>query len=233
MPYIGKKTRPIHRGRPRHARDHRNRGPQADLQTPRPQDVLRLREPGSSTEQTFRENSSDFDKIRLRQRIAVDMAGRTTASTDDRAGCGHASGAGPGGLDAGCRSADGEIKAARAAEKFGVPLLCRTMSICSIEDVAETHVQAVLVSGLHAEGRRFHAAPVRPRQGRRRLPALVITVDLQMLGQRHKDLKNGLSAPPKLTPASMPPCDQGALGAGDAAEPSGASSAISWAMPRA
>jgi L-lactate dehydrogenase (cytochrome) len=133
----------------------------------------------------------------------------------------------------GMQSADGEIKAARAAEKFGVPFTLSTMSICSIEDVAEPHDETLLVPGLHAEGRRLHEAALFDRAKDAKCSALVITVDLQIMGQRHKDLKNGLSAPPKLTPASMANLATKMRGGWRCCRPSGASSAISWAMPRA
>jgi L-lactate dehydrogenase (cytochrome) len=102
----------------------------------------------------------------------------------------------------GMQSADGEIKAARAAEKFGVPFTLSTMSICSIEDVASEHEQSLLVSGLHAADDDFMKR-LFDRAKEAKCSALVITVDLQIMGQRHSDLKNGLSAPPKLTPASI------------------------------
>jgi L-lactate dehydrogenase (cytochrome) len=90
----------------------------------------------------------------------------------------------------------------RAAEAFGMPFTLSTMSICSIEDVPRTRRQTVLVPALRDARPRLHRAPDRPRQGRG-CGALVLTLDLQILGQRHKDLKNGLSAPPKLTLANM------------------------------
>ncbi len=116
-------------------------------------------ESGSWTEQTFRDNTSDFQDIRLRQRVAVDMAGRSLNSQMIGEDVAMPVALAPVGLT-GMQSADGEIKAARAAEKFGVPFTLSTMSICSIEDVAERDDQAVLVSGLHAERHRFHAAAV-------------------------------------------------------------------------
>lgn len=158
-------------------------------------------ETGSWTEQTFRENSSDFDLIRLRQRIAVDMAGRTTRSQMIGQDVAMPVALAPVGLT-GMQSADGEIKAARAAERFGVPFTLSTMSICSIEDVAENTTKPFW----------FQVYTLKDDDFMRRLiarakvagcSALVITVDLQVLGQRHKDLKNGLSAPPKLTAKSI------------------------------
>ena len=159
-------------------------------------------ETGSWTEQTLRENSSDFDLIRLRQRIAVDMAGRIYCEPDDWAGrVSMPVALAPVGLT-GMQSADGEIKAARAAEKFGVPFTLSTMSICSIEDVAEHTTKPFWFQVYTLKDDDF----MRRLIGRAKdagCSALVITVDLQVLGQRHKDLKNGLSAPPKLTVKSI------------------------------
>jgi L-lactate dehydrogenase (cytochrome) len=158
-------------------------------------------ETGSWTEQTFRENSSDFDLIRLRQRIAVDMAGRTTQSQMIGQDVSMPVALAPVGLT-GMQCADGEIKAARAAEKFGVPFTLSTMSICSIEDVAENTTKPFWFQVYTLKDDDF----MRRLIGRAKdagCSALVITVDLQVLGQRHKDLKNGLSAPPKLTVKSI------------------------------
>lgn len=158
-------------------------------------------ESGSWTEQTFRENTSDFELIRLRQRIARDMTGRTTKRTILGQEQAMPVILAPVGLT-GMQHADGEIKAARAAYDFGVPFTLSTMSICSIEDVASETGQPFW----------FQVYTLKDDDFMRRLfarakdancSALVITVDLQMLGQRHKDLKNGLSAPPKLTVKSM------------------------------
>ncbi|MFT6533014.1 MAG: L-lactate dehydrogenase (cytochrome) [Limimaricola cinnabarinus] len=158
-------------------------------------------ESGSWTEQTFRENTTDFEKIRLRQKVAVDMSDRSTV--------GHMLGEkvampvalAPVGMT-GMQNADGEIKAARAAEKFGVPFTLSTMSICSIEDVAE-HTSAPFWFQLYVMRDEDFVDRIIERAKRAGCPALVLTLDLQLLGQRHKDLKNGLSAPPKLTPATM------------------------------
>lgn len=158
-------------------------------------------ESGSWTEQTFRENTSDFDQIRLRQRVAVDMTNRTTRSQMIGEDVAMPVALAPVGLT-GMQSADGEIKAARAAEKFGVPFTLSTMSICSIEDVAEHTTkpfwfQVYTVKDDDFMRRLFERARVAG------CSAIVITLDLQILGQRHKDLKNGLSAPPKFTVASV------------------------------
>jgi len=158
-------------------------------------------ETGSWTEQTFRDNSSDFDEIRLRQRIAVDMAGRTTAAKMVGQDYAMPVALAPVGL-CGMQSADGEIKAARAAEKFGVPFTLSTMSICSIEDVA-SHTSKPFWFQVYTLKDDAFMKRLFARASDAKCSALVITVDLQVLGQRHKDLKNGLSAPPKLTPASI------------------------------
>ncbi|MEZ5778100.1 MAG: alpha-hydroxy acid oxidase [Paracoccaceae bacterium] len=154
-------------------------------------------ESGSWTEQTFRENSSDFAEIRLRQRIAVDMTGRTTESEMLGEKVAMPVALAPVGLT-GMQSADGEIKAARAAEKFGVPFTLSTMSICSIEDVA-AHTAGPFWFQIYTLNDDDFNQRIIDRAKAAGCSALVITVDLQILGQRHKDLKNGLSAPPKLT----------------------------------
>jgi len=158
-------------------------------------------ESGSWTEQTFRENTSDFDQIRLRQRIAVDMTNRNTASQMIGQDVAMPVALAPVGLT-GMQCADGEIKAAKAAEKFGVPFTLSTMSICSIEDVAENTTkpfwfQVYTLKDDDFMNRLFDRARAA------NCSAMVITLDLQIMGQRHKDLKNGLSAPPKFTIASM------------------------------
>ncbi|MFW5641323.1 MAG: alpha-hydroxy acid oxidase [Roseicyclus sp.] len=158
-------------------------------------------ESGSWTEQTFRENSSDFDEIRLRQRIAVDMSGRTTASRMVGQDVAMPVALAPVGL-CGMQSADGEIKAAKAAEKFGVPFTLSTMSICSIEDVARNTRKPFWFQVYTLRDDDFMKR-LFARAKEAKCSALVITVDLQILGQRHRDIKNGLSAPPKLTPASI------------------------------
>ncbi|MGO4916650.1 alpha-hydroxy acid oxidase [Pseudogemmobacter sp. W21_MBD1_M6] len=158
-------------------------------------------ESGSWTEQTFRENSSDFDQIRLRQRIAVDMTNRTTKSQMIGQDVAMPVALAPVGLT-GMQCADGEIKAARAAAKFGVPFTLSTMSICSIEDVAENTDKPFWFQVYTLKDDDFMRRLI-DRAKAANCSALVITVDLQILGQRHKDLKNGLSAPPKLTVGSI------------------------------
>ena len=158
-------------------------------------------ESGSWTEQTFRENSSDFADIRLRQRIAVDMTGRTVATQMIGQDVAMPVALAPVGLT-GMQNADGEIKAARAAEKFGVPFTLSTMSICSIEDVAR-HTSSPFWFQIYTLNDDAFNASIINRAKAAGCSALVITVDLQILGQRHKDLKNGLSAPPTLTIPTM------------------------------
>lgn len=156
---------------------------------------------GSWTEKTFRENTSDFDQIYLRQRVAVDMSGRSTASQMIGQDFSMPVALAPVGLT-GMQSADGEIKAARAAEKFGVPFTLSTMSICSIEDVAENTTKPFWFQVYTLKDDDFMQR-LFDRAKAANCSAAVITVDLQVLGQRHKDLKNGLSAPPKLTAKSV------------------------------
>ncbi|MGB3315625.1 MAG: alpha-hydroxy acid oxidase [Albidovulum sp.] len=158
-------------------------------------------ESGSWTEQTFRENTSDFAGIRLRQRIAVDMTGRSTAGQMIGQDVAMPVALAPVGL-MGMQSADGEIKVARAAERFGVPFTLSTMSICSIEDVAD-HVTKPFWFQIYTLNDDDFNRKIINRAKAAGCSALVITVDLQILGQRHKDLKNGLSAPPKLTLSTM------------------------------
>ncbi len=158
-------------------------------------------ESGSWTEQTFRENSSDFDRIYLRQRVAIDMEGRKTASKMIGQDVAMPVALAPVGLT-GMQHFDGEIKAAKAAEKFGVPYSLSTMSICSIEDVAENTSKPFWMQVYTLKDDDFMQR-LFDRAKEAKCSAAIITVDLQLLGQRHKDLKNGLSAPPKLTPASV------------------------------
>ena len=158
-------------------------------------------ESGSWTEQTFRENTTDFGKIRLRQRVAVDMSGRSTASSMVGQEVAMPVALAPVGLT-GMQHADGEILAAKAAEKFGVPFTLSTMSICSIEDVA-AKTKAPFWFQLYTMRDEDFVRRLIERAKAAGCSALVITLDLQILGQRHKDLKNGLSAPPKLTLATM------------------------------
>ncbi|NBV60411.1 MAG: alpha-hydroxy-acid oxidizing protein [Rhodobacteraceae bacterium] len=158
-------------------------------------------ESGSWTEQTFRENTSDFDKIRLRQRVAVDMSGRSTKTQMIGQDVAMPVALAPVGLT-GMQCADGEIKAARAAKEFGVPFTLSTMSINSIEDVAEATRHPFWFQLYTMKDQGFVSSLIQ-RAKDANCSALVVTLDLQILGQRHKDLKNGLSAPPKPTLANM------------------------------
>ena len=153
---------------------------------------------GSWTESTYRANESDFQKIKLRQRVAVNMEGRSTATTMIGQPVAMPVAIAPTGLT-GMQHADGEILAARAAKAFGIPFTLSTMSICSIEDVAEGTGGHPFWFQLYVMRDRDFIGRLIDRAKAAGCSALVITLDLQILGQRHKDLKNGLSAPPKLT----------------------------------
>jgi L-lactate dehydrogenase (cytochrome) len=156
---------------------------------------------GSWTEGTYRANESDFHKIKLRQRVAVNMEGRTTAAKMVGIDMKMPVTIAPTGLT-GMQHADGEILAAKAAEKFGVRFTLSTMSICSIEDVA-AHTTQPFWFQLYVMRDRDFIERLIDRAKAAKCDALVLTLDLQILGQRHKDLKNGLSAPPKLTLANI------------------------------
>ena len=156
---------------------------------------------GSWTESTYRANSEDFARIKLRQRVAVNMENRSTATTMVGQAASMPVAIAPVGLT-GMQHADGEIHAARAAEKFGIPFTLSTMSICSIEDVAQ-NTQAPFWFQLYMMRDRDAMARMIDRCKAARCSALVLTLDLQVIGQRHKDLKNGLTAPPKPTLANL------------------------------
>ena len=152
---------------------------------------------GSWDEQTLSDNSTDFKKIRLRQRVAVDMTDRKTNSEMINEPVTIPVALAPVGLT-GMQRADGEIKAAKAAEKFGVPFTLSTMSICSIEDVARNTEKPFWFQLYTMKDTGFVNSLI-DRAKAAKCSALVITLDLQILGQRHRDLNNGLSAPPKPT----------------------------------
>ncbi|MDO8388739.1 MAG: alpha-hydroxy acid oxidase [Polaromonas sp.] len=156
---------------------------------------------GSWTESTYRANSDDFQKIKLRQRVAVNMENRSTATHMVGMAAKMPVAIAPVGLT-GMQHADGEIKAARAAEKFGIPFILSTMSICSIEDIAE-HTRAPFWFQLYMMRDRDAMATMIERARKAGCNALVLTLDLQVIGQRHKDLKNGLTAPPRPTVANI------------------------------
>ena len=156
---------------------------------------------GSWTETTYRANESDFRAIKLRQRVAVNMEGRSTAVKMVGQDAKMPVAIAPVGLT-GMQHADGEIHAARAAEKFGIPFTLSTMSICSIEDIAE-HTSAPFWFQLYMMRDREAMARMIDRCKAAKCSALVLTLDLQVIGQRHKDLKNGLTAPPRPTLANL------------------------------
>lgn len=156
---------------------------------------------GAWTESTYRANEDDFAKVKLRQKVMVDMSGRSLATTL----AGHAVSMplalAPTGL-CGMQHADGEILAAQAAEAAGVPFTLSTMSICSIEDVAAATSKPFWFQ-LYVMRDRGFVGELIDRAKAAGCGALVLTLDLQILGQRHKDLRNALSAPPRLTPRHL------------------------------
>ena len=156
---------------------------------------------GSWTESTYRSNESDFQRIKLRQRVAVNMSNRSTRTEMVGQQSAMPVAIAPTGLT-GMQHADGEILAARAAEKFGVPFTLSTMSICSIEDIA-AHTSQPFWFQLYMMRDRDFIERLIERARAAHCSALMLTLDLQILGQRHKDIKNGLSAPPKPTLANL------------------------------
>ncbi len=157
---------------------------------------------GSWTESTYRANEADFQKIKLRQRVAVNMENRSTKSQMIGVEVAMPVAIAPTGLT-GMQHADGEIHGAQAAKKFGIPFTLSTMSICSIEDIAQATNRHPFWFQLYVMKDRDYIERLIDRAKAANCSALVITLDLQILGQRHKDLKNGLSAPPKLTLANI------------------------------
>ena len=156
---------------------------------------------GSYTEGTYRSNEAAFQSIKLRQRVAVNIDRRSIRSTMIGMDVAMPVALAPTGLT-GMQHADGEIAAARAAEKFGVPFTLSTMSICSIEDVAAHTTQPFWFQMYVMRDRDFIERLIE-RARAARCGALVLTLDLQVMGQRHKDIKNGLSTPPKPTLANL------------------------------
>jgi L-lactate dehydrogenase (cytochrome) len=156
---------------------------------------------GSWTESTYRANARDFEPIKLRQRVAVNMEGRNLRTTMAGQEVAMPVAIAPTGLT-GMQHADGEILAARAAQAFGIPFTLSTMSICSIEDIA-THTTAPFWFQLYVMRDRDFIERLIDRARAAGCSALMLTLDLQIVGQRHKDLKNGLSVPPKPTLASL------------------------------
>ena len=156
---------------------------------------------GSWTEGTYRANEADFHRIHLRQRVAVDIAKRSTRVQMIGIDAAMPVAIAPTGMT-GMQHADGEILAARAAEKFGIPFTLSTMSICSIEDIA-AHTSAPFWFQLYVMKDRGFVERLIERARAAKCSALMLTLDLQVLGQRHKDIHNGLSAPPKPTIANL------------------------------
>jgi L-lactate dehydrogenase (cytochrome) len=156
---------------------------------------------GAYSESTYRANESDFSRIKLRQRVMVDMSNRSLATTMIGQPVSMPVALAPTGLT-GMQHADGEMLAAQAAEEFGVPFTLSTMSICSIEDVASATRKPFWFQLYVMKDRDFIASLIE-RARAANCSALVLTADLQLLGQRHKDLRNSLSAPPKLTPKHL------------------------------
>lgn len=156
---------------------------------------------GSWTESTYRANREDLAAIRFRQRVMVDMADRSLGCEMLGQSCAMPVGLAPVGLT-GMQYPDGEIHAARAAEKFGVPFTLSTMSICSIEDVAE-NTEKPFWFQLYVMRDRDYIGRLIDRARVAGCSALVLTADLQILGQRHKDVINGLTVPPRPTPRNV------------------------------
>ncbi|NTJ67482.1 alpha-hydroxy-acid oxidizing protein [Agrobacterium rhizogenes] len=152
---------------------------------------------GSWTESTYQANEADFAKIKLRQRVLVDMSDRSLATTMVGQKASMPVALAPTGLT-GMQHADGEMLAARAAEEFGIPFTLSTMSICSIEDIASVTKQPFWFQLYVMKDRDFVLNLIQ-RAKAAKCSALVLTADLQILGQRHNDIRNGLSAPPKMT----------------------------------
>jgi len=156
---------------------------------------------GSWSETTYRENVTDFQKIKLRQRVAVDMSNRTLETKMVGQKVSMPVALAPTGLT-GMQHADGEILAAQAAEEFGIPFTLSTMSVCSIESVAEKTKKPFWFQLYIMRDRKFMERLI-DRAKAAKCSALVLTLDLQILGQRHKDVRNGLSTPPKFTPKHL------------------------------
>ncbi len=156
---------------------------------------------GSWTETTYKDNVNDFSKIKLRQRIAVDMTNRKLSSKMAGIDVSMPLALAPTGLT-GMQHADGEILAAQAAEEFGVPFTLSTMSVCSIEEVAK-HTKKPFWFQLYVMRDKKFMERLIDRAKEAGCSALVLTLDLQIMGQRHKDIKNGLSTPPKFTPKHL------------------------------
>lgn len=156
---------------------------------------------GSWTESTYRANESDFQKLKFRQRVAVDLSKRSLRTSMIGIDVAMPVAIAPTGLT-GMQHADGEILGAKAAERFGIPFTLSTMSVCSIEDIAQ-HTSRPFWFQLYVMRDRDFMERLIDRAKAANCSALVLTLDLQVLGQRHKDIKNGLSTPPKPTLANL------------------------------
>ncbi|TAN30179.1 MAG: alpha-hydroxy-acid oxidizing protein [Castellaniella sp.] len=152
---------------------------------------------GSWTESTYRANEADLQRLKFRQRVAVDISHRSIRTQMLGRDVSMPAALAPTGLT-GMQHADGEILAARAAERFGVPFTLSTMSICSIEDVA-AHTTQPFWFQLYVMRDRDFIGRLIDRARAAHCSALMVTLDLQVMGQRHKDIKNGLSTPPRPT----------------------------------
>jgi L-lactate dehydrogenase (cytochrome) len=157
---------------------------------------------GAWTESTYRANESDFSKVLFRQRVAVDMTNRTLATTMAGEAVSMPVAIAPTG-SAGMQHPDGEMIGAKVAADLGIPFTLSTMSICSIEDVSEATGGRPFWFQLYVMRDREFAANLIERAKAANCSALVLTLDLQILGQRHKDIRNRLSAPPNLSPATI------------------------------
>jgi L-lactate dehydrogenase (cytochrome) len=156
---------------------------------------------GSWTEGTYRSNETEFSKIKFRQRVAINIDDRSIASSMLGQPVSMPVALAPVGMT-GMQHADGEILAAKAAKEFGIPYCLSTMSICSMEEVAK-HTRHPFWFQLYVMRDKKFVSSLIERAKAANCSALVVTLDLQILGQRHKDLKNGLSAPPKPTIGNM------------------------------
>ncbi len=158
-------------------------------------------ETGSYTTGTFVENSTAFARYRLRQRVARNISGRSLKAEMLGEEVTMPVALAPVG-STGMQHADGEILAARAAQDFGVPFTLSTMSVCSLEEVA-SKVRKPFWFQLYVMRDRDYVRRLVQRAKDAKCSALVLTLDLQILGQRHKDIRNGLSTPPRLTAANI------------------------------
>ncbi|MBO1080230.1 alpha-hydroxy acid oxidase [Roseomonas haemaphysalidis] len=162
-----------------------------------PRAIFDYADRGSYDEATYRANRADLAALKLRQRVMIDVSERSTATTMLGERVTMPVGIAPTGLT-GLFHADGEILGARAAQSFGIPFCLSTMSICSIEDVAEA-VDKPFWFQLYVMRDRGFSRTLVERAIAAKCSALVLTLDLQIQGQRHNDIKNGLAVPPKLT----------------------------------